>query len=359
MTKRARPRSKRPPGKRFIMVEFWELETPAFAHLSADATRLYLFVRKAMNFDASNNGKVPFSHRDAAKILHSGWRRGSNALAELEHYGFIKRRNGGQPGDAIRVACEWQLTAFPCGGQEPSKDFTRWAGAGFERPYVGKLGLATQRSRDSQKQRPIGNVPTPRRQHDDAFAECTESQSPRIPESVGNMPTDSTPRRRQHADTITITREGGPKGRARAPVESWPAQPRRARGLSQYALGKAVGTSRGHIASLEQGLRKPSPATVDAITRALAGRPVTKEPKERRAPPPPKPKHLKPPMPDNAQARLNAGIRAHGWSRRELAALAGTHVPIVGKVCRGDLHKVGPATVIRILDVAETPRTEH
>jgi hypothetical protein len=62
MTKRARPKPKRPPGKRFIMLEFWELECPAFTHLSADATRVYLFMRKAMSFDTSNNGMVAFSH---------------------------------------------------------------------------------------------------------------------------------------------------------------------------------------------------------------------------------------------------------------------------------------------------------
>ena len=247
MTKRARPKPKRPPGKRFIMLEFWELECPAFTHLSADATRVYLFMRKAMSFDTSNNGMVAFSHRDAAKVLHSDWRRSSNALAELQHYGFIKARCGGQPGSTILQACEWQLTAFSFGGQEASKNFMRWDGAVFERPHTGKLGSATKKNRESKEQLPIGNMPTRRRQHVDAFAESPESQSPRIPKTVGNRPTGSAPRRRQHADTITITREGGPNRRARPSGESWPAQPRRGRGLSQYALGKAVGTSRGHI----------------------------------------------------------------------------------------------------------------
>lgn len=92
-------------------------------------------MRKRLNFDCSNNGAVPFSHREAREALHAGgWRRGSNALAELVHFGFVKLRNRGVPGENIRLACEWQLTAFECGGQEASKDFMQWQGEAFSRP---------------------------------------------------------------------------------------------------------------------------------------------------------------------------------------------------------------------------------
>jgi hypothetical protein len=123
-----------PREKLFVGFEFWEIETEAFAHLSADATRVYLFLKKRYN--GSNNGQVIFSHRDAAKALRSDWRRAANALAELQHYGFIKLRTPGEPGPNIRPASEWQLTVFECGGQPASKDFARWNGTVFEPPYT-------------------------------------------------------------------------------------------------------------------------------------------------------------------------------------------------------------------------------
>jgi hypothetical protein len=166
--RRRRKTPKRQRGQWYIVFEFWELESPAFAHLSADATRVYLFMRKRLSFDASNNGFVPFSHRDAATALRSSWRRASNALAELQHYGFVVCRAVGLPGPNIRPASEWQLTAFPCGGQEASRQFMRWDGTAFEPPKRSQLGGETQRSRAAKKQPPIGNTTTPRRQHDDA-----------------------------------------------------------------------------------------------------------------------------------------------------------------------------------------------
>jgi hypothetical protein len=158
----------RPRGERYIAIELWELESPAFIALSADAVRVYLDMRRHLNFDYSNNGQMPYSHRQAADVLHSAWRRGSNALAELEHYGFIKQRNEGIPGVAIRLAAEWQLTTFPCGGQEASKDFTRWDGTVFEPPY-----------RRSEKQTPIGTVKTQRRHGEDAHPRAVPDRSPK------------------------------------------------------------------------------------------------------------------------------------------------------------------------------------
>jgi hypothetical protein len=197
-----RRKTKRRRGEFYITFEFWELESAAFKHLSADATRVYLFMRKALDFDCSNNGHVIFSHRNAQEALQSSWRRGSIALSELVHYGFIKWRNGGVQGAAIRLACEWQLTAFPCGGQEASKTFMSWDGTVFEVPE-------NLRSRVAKKQTPTGNTTTPRRQHDDASESVDPQNESEMPQTVGNTTTLSPGRRRQHEDTSTITREGG------------------------------------------------------------------------------------------------------------------------------------------------------
>jgi hypothetical protein len=203
MTKRRKTKRRR--GEFYITFEFWELESAAFKHLSADATRVYLFMRKALDFDCGNNGHVIFSHRNAQEALQSSWRRASIALAELMHYGFIKLRNGGVQGAAIRLACEWQLTAFPCGGQEASKTFTRWDGTVFEVPenLRGKLGEKTKTAR--KKQTPTGNMTTPRLQHDDAFASDSGPEPPQNGKTVGNMTTLLPHGRLQHEDTSALT----------------------------------------------------------------------------------------------------------------------------------------------------------
>jgi hypothetical protein len=146
--------------------------------LSADATRVYLFMRKRLSFDHSNNGFVPFSHRDAETILHASWRRAANALAELQHVGFIVCRTVGTPGPNIRPASEWQLTAFPCGGQEASKTFMRWDGTAFEPTKRSRLGKRTQRIRAGKNQVPTCNTTATRLQHDGASIRLVASNDP-------------------------------------------------------------------------------------------------------------------------------------------------------------------------------------
>jgi hypothetical protein len=156
-TKRRR-KTKFAPGGGIIGPRVFEFDSPAFQQLSADATRIYLFMRRRCDFDGANNGRVIFSHRDAAKALNTtGWRRSSNAIAELIHFGFIKWRNHGDQGAQIRLAAEWQLTAFPCGGQPEAKTFMHWDGVLFEPPFSSR-----------QKQLPTVKTTTPRRQNDDA-----------------------------------------------------------------------------------------------------------------------------------------------------------------------------------------------
>lgn len=214
-------RGRRPKLKhseRFVRFEYWELETEAFGQLSADGTRVYLFMRK--RFNGSNNGQVVFSHRDAQKALNSDWRRAAKAIKDLLALGFIKWRNHGEQGLNIRLACEWQLTAFECGGQPASKDFARW-----------------------EKQLPTCRMPTPRLQDADASpAAEPNSQSKRGKpsagrrrsgvEGVGRMPAhiDLPPRGGQQSDgqqsrgDAIATQQAGAATRA-GTVEPTPSRP--------------------------------------------------------------------------------------------------------------------------------------
>jgi hypothetical protein len=216
MSRRRTPPVRRKRGECFLLIQFWELESPAVEALSADATRVYLFMRKRLNFDCSNNGEVPFSLRDAQKALHSEWRRAANALAELIHFGFIKLRNGGIIGAAIRVACEWQLTAFPCGGQEAAKTFMRWSGKLFEAPYKSRKTLA------AEKQPPTGNGTARRRQRDGAFASDESPVQPELGKSAGNGTALRASERRQRDGTSTVTSQGGPPNGAPAAAAKLP-----------------------------------------------------------------------------------------------------------------------------------------
>ena len=227
MSRSRRKVVKRRRGECYLNWQFWELESPAFVALSADATRVYLFMRKRLSFDASNNGHVPFSHRDAAAVLHAGWRRGSNALAELVHFGFTKCRENGEPGANVRLASEWQLTAFPCGGQEASKNFMRHDGTPFEPPY----------QRTPKKQTPIFTVKTPRR-HSEDVRSWVDGQI------------DAEPCPGAWVDVLEVDLPARPHprspGRARAGRSVQPAvqiQPLEARDLGRDVLGPGRRTS--------------------------------------------------------------------------------------------------------------------
>jgi hypothetical protein len=150
------PRRER--GQFYIAIQFWEMESSAFRALSADATLVYLFMRKKLDFDCLNNGRVPFSLREAQETLHSGWHRAANALAELMHFGFIKPGKS-ERSITIRAASTWTLTAFPCGRNEPPKDFMQWSGKPFVKVYRGHLGKPTLEAREAaRKQTPTSNT---------------------------------------------------------------------------------------------------------------------------------------------------------------------------------------------------------
>jgi DNA-binding XRE family transcriptional regulator len=322
--KRRRKTPKRRRGECFIAFQFWELESPAFLALSADPVRVYLELRKRLSFDASINGHVPFSHRDAARVLHAGWRRGSNALAELAHFGFVKCREPGEPGPGIRPASEWQLTAFPCGGQAAAKDFMRHDGTVFEPPY--------RRSENQpEKQPPVFTGKTPRRHREDATLPDSAVIMAENAQSVVTVKTESMEGRRRREDTITDTSHGGtpcprcrhprmerrtrdsrplgarfwhrpwlvcplckfsvfdraheqtgdwrkptyvelPAPKPRRPRNSstaWPAPERQRLGLTQAELARRAGIERPYLAVIEQGRRQPSAAIRDALAAAL------------------------------------------------------------------------------------------
>jgi transcriptional regulator with XRE-family HTH domain len=350
MTSRRKP-SKRRRGEWYLALQFWELESPAFKALSADATRVYLFMRKRLSFDNSNNGHVPFSHRDATEILHAGgWRRGSNALAELMHYGFTKLRNGGELGANVRLASEWQLTACPCGGQEPSKDFMRWDGVAFDSPYAGRLGRHREQA---EKQPPIFTVKTRHLHSEDAYPESERLKPRPNGETVFTVKTPQRGRHLHREDTNTVTTQGGAKAaqpqitlesensaraqkrRPRNSGTAWPAAERQKLGLTQPELAHRAGIQREYLSIIEQGRREPG-ADIRARLEAALHDQV-------KPPAPPRPPTR--PADDASYAKRGARIRAArkalGMSGKDVAAIAGVLPQVVSAAERGRLNKSG------------------
>jgi hypothetical protein len=193
MSKRRRTNRKLPKIPRNMLTvrfEFWELETEAFEHLSADATRVYLFMRKRYN--GSNNGAIIFSWRDAMQVLRSGSDRAGKALRELQQKGFVKLRTPGEPGPNIRLAGEWQLTVFECGGQPASRTFTRW-------------------TRDSERQTPTPETGTPRTQNRYASPAASRAPTLEMAKSVPETGAPADPERTQNRYTCRYTTQGGPE----------------------------------------------------------------------------------------------------------------------------------------------------
>ena len=146
---------------RFIQVQYWILETPAFLALSPRATRALLFMLK--RFNGTNNGKIAFGVRSGCFMRPQGSSQLDDrpvlsksemgrALRELQAAGFI-RCTQEATFDQKRLTREWRLTWLPCNGQPPTKEF-----AGERRP---------SNSETSPTGGPMGPITVPRAgQHD-------------------------------------------------------------------------------------------------------------------------------------------------------------------------------------------------
>jgi hypothetical protein len=123
---------------RFVQLDYWILESPAFLALSPNAKVVLLFMLKRYN--GSNNGKIGFGVRSGCFVPLRGTGElvdrpfgvsRSNvhrALKELLDAGFIRCA---QPStfDQKRHTREWRLTWLPCNGQPATKDFVRQSSA--------------------------------------------------------------------------------------------------------------------------------------------------------------------------------------------------------------------------------------
>jgi DNA-binding transcriptional MocR family regulator len=103
---------------------------PAWRDLDAVARAIYIDI--ARRYAGMNNGRIPYSVREAAAELKISTATASRALAKLTDHGFIVPVVKGAFSLKKRHATEWRLTEFACNvtnAAVPTKDFMRWSPA--------------------------------------------------------------------------------------------------------------------------------------------------------------------------------------------------------------------------------------
>ena len=128
---RARPprQTRRPKDKesRHLRLYHWFLKSEAWKSLSPNARALYVEV--VTRYNGSNNGRIGFSLRDAAKALHIGRDAASTAFAQLQDRGFLVIAKRSAFSLKTKLATEWRVTEFPCDVTDTlsTRDFMRWS----------------------------------------------------------------------------------------------------------------------------------------------------------------------------------------------------------------------------------------
>jgi DNA-binding transcriptional MocR family regulator len=108
------------------------MDTKAWRSLNPDCRQLYVEI--ARRYNGYNNGRIPYSVRQACADLHIGKATASRAFRTLQERGFIVVMQKGAFSWKTRRATEWRLTEFVCDVTNglPTKEFARWSSGNLE-----------------------------------------------------------------------------------------------------------------------------------------------------------------------------------------------------------------------------------
>jgi hypothetical protein len=108
---------------RHVRLYHWMMQTAAWKGLSGNQRAIY--VEMAARYNGSNNGRIPYSVRDAAAALRIGKATAARDLIVLQKRGFIVPVMKGAFSLKQKHATEWRLTEFNCDvtGALPTKEF--------------------------------------------------------------------------------------------------------------------------------------------------------------------------------------------------------------------------------------------
>lgn len=111
---------------RFVQLHHFMMASPAWRDLKASARAVYIEI--AMRYNASNNGRLALSARDAARACNINKDTACQAFRELIAHGFIECATPGGFSRKVPHATEWRLSHYRCDvtGALPSKAFLKW-----------------------------------------------------------------------------------------------------------------------------------------------------------------------------------------------------------------------------------------
>jgi hypothetical protein len=113
--------------ERYVWLRHWLIDSPAWKSLSGGARALY--IELARRYNGSNNGRIPYSVREAVEALHISPATASRLLKMLEDRGFIVcTRKGAFSLKTTRDASTWLLTEYDSDAPvaHATKEFMRW-----------------------------------------------------------------------------------------------------------------------------------------------------------------------------------------------------------------------------------------
>ena len=145
---------------RYFQVHHYMAKTDAWRALSATARAIYIQI--GLRYTGSNNGKIAYSVRDAARECNVAINTASGAFKELTELGFIEEARHGSLSRKTRIASEWRLTAFKCdltGGVKTCAFMQRDAQARDHRYSRGRPQVSARLSQTtiSQAPEPVSN----------------------------------------------------------------------------------------------------------------------------------------------------------------------------------------------------------
>jgi hypothetical protein len=108
----ARLMAKKSKDSHHVRLYDYLLKTSAWLGLSAGARAIYIQI--AFRYYGSNNGRIAYSCRDAARECNLARDTAHRAFKELVDAGFIEETLHGGLSRKTRIASEWRLTAHKC-----------------------------------------------------------------------------------------------------------------------------------------------------------------------------------------------------------------------------------------------------
>lgn len=105
------------------------MRTEAWRSLRAVPRAIYVEISMRYGGPGSNNGRIPYAVRDAAKSLKISPSTASAGMKILQDRGFIVATTKGSFSRKVRHATEWRLTEFSSDIDDrlPTRDYVRWS----------------------------------------------------------------------------------------------------------------------------------------------------------------------------------------------------------------------------------------